>query len=146
VRFTSLAHHITKERLYAAYKTLKRRASPGVDGVSVESYGLELEKNIENLHQRLCEGKYRALPVRRIYILKENGKRRPIGIPALEDKIVQAAVVSLLEPIYQKDFFDLSYGFRPGRNQHQALDAVLNPIKGGRVQWLLDVDLSGFFD
>ena len=145
-RFTSLAHHLSKERLLAAYKTLKRRASPGMDGETVETYGRELGKNIENLHARLCEGKSRAQPVRRVYIPKENGKRRPIGIPSLEDKIVQAAVVSLLEPIYEEDFFDFSYGFRPRRNQHQALDAVLKPIKGGRVRWLLDVDLSGFFD
>jgi RNA-directed DNA polymerase len=146
VKFTSLAHLLTVERLLAAYRRLNPSSCAGVDGQTLKKYGQNLGGNLRDLQRRIQEGTYRATPVKRIYIEKEDGKKRPIGIPILEDKIAQAAVVSILEPIYEEDFFDLSYGFRPKRSQHQALAAVLNPLKDGRVRWQLDIDLSGYFD
>ena len=119
-QFFSIAHLITAEALYAAFRGLRKKASAGVDGVTYQMYEKDVARNIQQLHERLKEGKYRAQPLRRVYIPKENGKQRPISIPALEDKIVQKAMVEILNAIYEQDFLDCSYGFRPGRGQHQA--------------------------
>jgi RNA-directed DNA polymerase len=123
-QFNSIAHLITGEKLYEAFRGLRKDASAGIDGVTYEQYETNVEENIQQLHQRLKEGKYQAQPLRRVYIPKEDGKQRPISIPALEDKIAQKAVVDLLNAIYEQDFLDCSYGFRPKRGQHQALDEV----------------------
>src|SRR5580700_8220123 len=123
-RFFSIAHLITPEALNAAFRGLRKDASAGVAGVTHEEYQKDAERNIRRLHQRLKDGKYQAQPLRRVYIPKENGKQRPISIPALEDKILQKVVVGLLSAIYEQDFLDCSYGFRPGRGQQQALDEV----------------------
>jgi RNA-directed DNA polymerase len=123
-QFYSIAHMITFGALYAAFRGLRKKASAGVDGVTYEEYERNVAGNIQTLHERLRNGKYQAQPLRRVYILKENGKQRPISIPALEDKIVQKAMVEILNAIYEQDFLDCSYGFRPGRGQHQALDEM----------------------
>jgi group II intron reverse transcriptase/maturase len=146
LQFTSLAHLLRPELLREAYGRLRKGASPGVDGVTAEEYEKGLEGNLLALHQRLREGQYRAQPVRRVYIKKENGKERPLGIPALEDKIVQKAAVLVLEAIYEQDFLPCSTGFRPGRSQHDALDAVQRAIAGGKVSYVLDADIKGYFD
>jgi group II intron reverse transcriptase/maturase len=146
LRFTSLAHLLKVELLREAYNRLRKAASPGVDGLTAKQYETDLEGNLQALHQRLREGQYRAQPVRRVYIEKENGKLRPLGIPALEDKIVQKAVLLVLEAIYEQDFLGCSYGFRPGRSQHDALEAVQRAIAGGRVSFVLDADIRGYFD
>ena len=145
-RFTSLAHHITIERLRNAYCALKRRAAAGVDGVTWGEYGKRLEENIQDLHGRLKRGAYRAKPSRRTYIPKADGRQRPLGIAALEDKLVQGAVVEVLNAIYEVDFLGFSYGFRPGRGQHDALDALAVAIERKKVNWVLDADIRGFFD
>jgi hypothetical protein len=119
-QFYSIAHMITFGALYAAFRGLRKKASAGVDGVTYEEYERDVAGNIRALHERLKNGKYQAQPLRRVYIPKENGKQRPISIPALEDKIVQKAMVEILNAIYEQDFLDCSYGFRPGRGQHQA--------------------------
>ncbi len=123
-QFFSIAHLITPEALYAAFGSLRKDASAGMDGVTYKEYQQDAERNVQALYQRLREGKYQAQPLRRVYIPKENGKQRPISIPALEDKIVQKAMVEILNAIYEQDFLDCSYGFRPGRGQHQALEEV----------------------
>jgi RNA-directed DNA polymerase len=123
-QFYSIGHMITPESLYAAFRGLRKKASAGVDGVTYEEYERDVARNIQTLHERLKNGKYQAQPLRRVYIPKENGKQRPISIPALEDKIVQKGMVEILHAIYEQDFLDCSYGFRPGRGQHQALDEV----------------------
>ena len=145
-RFTALLRHVTFERLRAAYKALSPRAAPGVDGVRWEVYGRGLERRLEDLHARLHRGAYRAWPSRRSYIPKADGGRRPLGIAALEDKIVQRAVVEVLNAIYEADFVGFSYGFRPGRGPHRALDALAVAITRRRVNWVLDADIRGFFD
>jgi RNA-directed DNA polymerase len=145
-RFTALLHHVTLERLRVAYVALSPRAAPGVDGVTWEAYGQELEGNLRDLHARLQRGAYRAKPSRRSYIPKADGGRRPLGIAALEDKIVQRAVVGVLNAIYEADFLGFSYGFRPGRGPHGALDALAVVITRRRVNWVLDADIRGFFD
>lgn len=145
-KFTALFHHITIERLRHAYQQLRRGAAPGVDGVTWEQYGEELELKLRDLHVRLQRGAYRARPSRRAYIPKADGRLRPLGIAALEDKIVQRAVVEVLNAIYEVDFLGFSYGFRPGRNQHQALDALAVAIARRKVSWVLDADIRGFFD
>ncbi len=133
-QFSSIAHLITGEKLYEAFRSLRKNASAGIDGVTYQQYETNAEENIRQLHQRLKEGKYRAQPLRRVYIPKEDGKQRPISIPALEDKIVQKAAVDLLNAIYEQDFLDCSYGFRPGRGQHQALEEVgVGVIEDGRL-------------
>src|SRR5438309_3885329 len=125
LRFTALLHHIYNlETLRRAYFTLKKEAAPGVDGETWRHYGEELEKNLQDLSERLKRGAYRAKPVRRVYIPKADGRQRPLGVTALEDKIVQRAAVEVLNAIYETDFLGFSYGFRPGRNPHQALDAL----------------------
>jgi hypothetical protein len=124
VRFTTLMHHITPQLLSDSFMHLKRTAAPGIDGLTWRQYEEGLAERIEALWGAVQAGRYRALPSRRVYIPKANGKQRPLGIAALEDKIVQQAVVTVLTPIYEADFLGFSYGFRPGRNQHQALDAL----------------------
>ena len=145
-RFTALLHHVTMERLEQAYSQLRRGAAPGVDGVTWEQYGQELEGNLRSLHGRLHRGAYRAKPSRRAYIPRTDGRQRPLGIAALEDKIVQRAVVEVLNAVYEVDFLGFSYGFRPGRNQHQALDALAVAIMRRKVNWALDADIRGFFE
>ena len=144
--FTSLLHHVTTDLLRDAYHCLKRDAAPGVDGVTWEAYGENREGNLTDLHARVHRGAYRAQPSRRRYIPKADGRQRPLGIAALEDKILQRAVVEVLNAIYENDFLGLSYGFRPGRGQHDALDALAYGIKTTPVNWILDADIRSFFD
>jgi len=145
VRFTALLHHVDIESLRAAYLALKRQAAPGVDGVTWEAYGQSLEENLRDLHDRLHRGAYRAKPSRRVFIPKADGRQRPLGIAAMEDKIVQSAVVDVLNAIYEADFLGFSYGFRPGRSQHDALDALATGIERRKVNWVLDADVADFF-
>lgn len=145
-RFTALYHHLTVELLRESFSWLKRDAAPGVDGVTWEDYEQHLEANLMDLHARVHRGAYRALPSRRKYIPKPDGRQRPLGIAALEDKIVQRAVVEVLNAIYEEDFLGFSYGFRPGRGQHDALDALTVGITCMKVNWVLDADVSRFFD
>jgi group II intron reverse transcriptase/maturase len=146
LQFTALFHHVSVDRLRAAYLALQRQAAAGVDGVTWVQYGEELEARLRDLHARLHRGAYRAKPSRRIYIPKPDGRQRPLGIAALEDKIVQRAVVEVLNAIYEVDFVGFSYGFRPGRSQHDALDALATGITRKKVGWVLDMDIRGFFD
>src|SRR5438034_10797475 len=143
---SSIAHLIAGEKLYEAFRSLRKNASAGIDGVTYHQYETNVEENIRQLHQRLKEGKYRAQPLRRVYIPKEDGKQRPISIPALEDKIVQKAAVDLLNAIYEQDFLDCSYGFRPGRGQHQALDEVGRVLCTQPTEWILEIDIATYFD
>jgi len=144
--FTSLAHLITKDALLRSYQSLDGQAAAGVDGVTKEAYGRNLEENLKSLHERLKSGEYRATPVLRVFIEKPDGGKRPLGIPSLEDKIVQGAVVEILNCIYECDFKGFSYGFRPGRSAHQALQALQTVLQKGKVNFVLDVDISKFFD
>lgn len=146
MRFTALLHHVTPKRLEQSYFALKRKAAAGVDGMTWRAYGEGLRERLVDLHARVHGGTYRAQPSRRAYLLKEDGRQRPLGISALEDKIVQQAVVTVLEPIYEEEFLGFSYGFRPGRSQHRALDALWMGISERPVSWVLDADISGFFD
>src|SRR5215207_5119340 len=147
LRFTALLHHIYDiTRLRTAYLALKREAAPGVDGETWRHYGETLEEHLHDLSERLKRGAYRAKPVRRVYISKEDGRQRPLGVPALEDKIVQRATVEVLNAIYETDFLGFSYGFRPGRSQHHALDALYVGLLTKKVNWVLDIDIRGFFD
>ncbi len=146
-RFTALLHHVYDVgRLRTAYFALKREAAPGVDGETWRHYGEALEGNLQDLAERLKRGAYRAHPVRRAYIPKADGRQRPLGVPALEDKIVQRAVVEVMNAIYETEFLGFSYGFRPRRNPHQAMDALTIGIERRRVNWVLDADIRGFFD
>jgi group II intron reverse transcriptase/maturase len=145
-RFTALLHHVTVDLLKDAYSWLKRDAAPGVDGLTWQKYGADLEANVVALHERVHRGGYRALPSRRKFIAKPDGRQRPLGIAALEDKIVQRAVVEVLNAVYEEDFLGFSYGFRPGRGQHDALDALAAGIGRKKVNWILDADVAGFFD
>ena len=145
-QLTNLLHHVTIELLKDAYSWLKREAAPGVDGRTWQSYKQNLEANLVELHSRIHRGTYRALPSRRQYIPKPDGRQRPMGIAALEDKIVQRAVVEVLNAIYEEDFLGFSYGFRPGRGQHDALDALAVGITRTKVNWIVDADIAGFFD
>src|SRR3989449_2162870 len=147
LRFTALLHHIYNlETLRMAYFSLKKEAAPGVDGETWRHYGETLEDNLQDLSHRLKRGAYRAKPVRRVYIPKADGRQRPLGVPALEDKIVQRAAVEVLNAIYETDFLGFSYGFRPGRSQHQALDAVAYGMWKKLVKWVLDADIQSFYD
>src|ERR1700735_4066403 len=147
LRFTALLHHIyNPETLRKAYFSLKKEAAPGVDGETWRHYVETLEDNLQGLSHRLQRGAYRAKPVRRAYIDKNDGRKRPLGVPALEDKIVQRATVEVLNAIYETDFLDFSYGFRPGRSQHNALDALYTGLLTKKVSWVLDGDIRGFFD
>jgi len=145
-RFTALLHHINVDLLRESFYALKRKAAPGVDGVTWQDYEAELERNLVSLHERVQRGTYRALPSRRKYIPKPDGQQRPLGITALEDKIVQRAAVAVLSAIYEEDFLGFSYGFRPKRSQHDALDALCVGIDRKKVNWILDVDIRSFFD
>jgi RNA-directed DNA polymerase len=144
-RFTALLHHVDVDRLRAAYLVLRPRAAPGVDGVTWHEYGQNLEGNLRDLHARVHRGSYRAKPSKRAYIPKPDGRQRPLGIAALEDKIVQRAVVEVLGAIYEQDFLGFSYGFRPGRSPHDALDALAVGIQRTRVNWVLDADFRDYF-
>ena len=142
LRFTALLHHIYNvETLSMAYFDLKKEAAPGVDGETWRHYGEKLEKNLQDLSERLKRGAYRAKPVHRVYIAKRDGRQRPLGVPALEDKIVQRATVEVLNAIYEMDFLGFSYGFRPERSQHQALDALYTGLLTRKVNWVLDLDI-----
>jgi RNA-directed DNA polymerase len=145
-RFTSLIHHITIGLLKDSFLALKRDAAPGVDDVTWHQYGEQLEERLPDLYERVQSGKYRAMPSKRVWIPKPDGRKRPIGIAVLEDKIVQQAVVVVLSQIYEVDFLGFSYGFRPNRHQHRALDAVWVGIMQRKVDWVLDADIRGFFD
>src|SRR5438309_10774393 len=145
-RFTALLHHVTVDLLLRSYYGLQRKAAPGVDGVTWREYETGLEDRLSDLHSRVQRGAYRAQPSRRVYIPKPDGRQRPLGVAALEDKIVQQAVVTILNQIYEVDFQGFSYGFRPGRNPHQALDALSVGLHRKRVNWVLDADIRGFFD
>ena len=145
-KLTALLHHVNIEVLRAGFLGLKKAAAPGVDERTWIEYAENLEANLLNLHVRVHTGAYRALPSRRKYIPKADGRQRPLGIAAIEDKIVQAAVVKVLTPIYESEFLGFSYGFRPKRNQHQALDALAFGIGKRRINWVLDCDVQSFFD
>jgi RNA-directed DNA polymerase len=145
-RFTALFHHLSIELLEEAFFELKEDAAPGVDRLIWTDYEVDLERKLEDLHSRLHRGAYRALPSRRVYIPKPDGRQRPLAVAALEDKIVQRAVVALLNAIYEEDFLGISYGFRPGRGTHNALDALCVGIDSRKVSWILDADIRSFFD
>jgi len=147
MQFTTLWHHVYDiDRLREAYLGLKRKAAPGVDRVTWGAYGEQLEENLQDLSGRLKRGAYRAKPVKRSYIPKDDGRQRPLGVTALEDKIVQRANVEVLNAVYEADFLGFSYGFRPGRSPHMALDALVVGIEQRKVNWVLDADIRGFYD
>lgn len=146
VRFTALLHHLTLERLRSAFYRLKRQAAAGVDGVHWKAYAESLERNLQDLLARVHRGAYRAKPSRRVYIPKADGRQRPLGVASLEDKILQGAVVEVLNAVYEVDFLGFSYGFRPGRSPHRALDALTVGLRSRKVNWVLDADIRGFFD
>ena len=145
LRFTALLHHITETRLADSFRGMRRDAAPGVDGVTWEQYQQGLDGRLADLHSRIHRGSYRAQPSKRSQIAKEDGQMRPLGISALEDKIVQQALSEVLNQIYEVDFVGFSYGFRPGRSQHQALDALWVALVEKPVNWVLDMDIKGFF-
>ena len=145
-RFTALFHHINVELLRDAFFAIRREAAPGVDGVTWQGYATGLENSLKDLHARVQRGAYRALPSRRQYIPKPDGRQRPLAVAALEDKVVQRAVAALLSVIYEEQFLGFSYGFRPGRGTHDALDALVVGIERRRVNWILDADIRSFFD
>jgi group II intron reverse transcriptase/maturase len=146
LKFTALLHHMTVGLLRDSFYALKRKAAPGVDGVTWQDYEAGLEDRLVDLHGRVHRGAYRAQPSRRVYIPKSDGRQRPLGIAALEDKVVQQATVTILNQIYEEDFLGFSYGFRPGRSQHDALDALASAIQQREVNYILDADIRGFFD
>jgi hypothetical protein len=146
MRFTALFHHVYNlDTLRRAYCSLNPKAAPGIDGVTWQQYGEDLAANLQALADRLARGVYRAQPTRRAYIPTADGRRRPLGVTALEDKIVQAALVEVLQAIYEVDFLGFSYGCRPGRSPHDALDALAVGIVRSKVNWVLNVDMCGFF-
>jgi len=145
-RFTALLHHINPETLRLAFNALKKDAAPGVDGVTWSDYEVDLERKLEALHDRVHRGTYRPQPSRRVYIPKADGRQRPLAVAGVEDKIVQGAVAMVLSEIYEVDFLGFSYGFRPGRGQHDALDALVVGISSRKVNWILDADIRSFFD
>ena len=146
-RFTTLLHHVSEAQLREAFYALKRTAAAGVDGLTWRDYEIDLERRLEDLHDRVHRGgAYRPLPSLRDYVSKPDGRRRPLGVAALEDKVVQRAVQEVLSAIYEEDFLGLSYGFRPGRSQHDALDALVVGLTSSKVNWVLDADIRSFFD
>jgi len=145
-KFTALLHHLSVDLLRESFYALKRKAAPGVDGVTWQEYETRLADRLTDLHSRVHRGAFRAQPSRRVYIQKDDGRQRPLGIAALEDKIVQQAVVTILNAIYEEDFLGFSYGFRPGRSQHQALDALWVALTSRHVNYILDADIRGFLD
>jgi RNA-directed DNA polymerase len=146
MKFTALLHHLTIDLLRESFYSLKKKAAPGVDGVTWQEYETGLEDRLVDLHGRVYRGAYRALPSRRVYIKKEDGRQRPLGVAALEDKTVQYAVATILNQIYEEDFLGFSYGFRPGRSQHDALDALSYALLKKKVNYILDADIASFFD
>jgi len=146
LKFTALLHHVNADLLRSSYYDLKRNAAAGVDGVTWQVYGDGLEERLTDLHGRIQRGAYHAKPSRRVWIPKTDGRQRPLGIAALEDKIVQRAVVQVLNQIWEEDFQDFSYGFRPGSHQHKALDALYVGITSRKVNFVLDLDIRSFFD
>src|SRR3979411_1558671 len=145
-KFTTLLHHISTDHLEEAFFELKKNAAPGVDGLTCRDYEQHLERNLEDLHARVHRGAYRALPSRRVYIAKPDGRERPIPVAALGDKIGQSASASVLSAIYEEDFLGFSYGFRPGRSTHDAMDALIVGTTSTKVNWILDADIRSFFD
>src|SRR6516164_5011729 len=145
-RFTALFHHTSIEHLEAAFFELEENAAAGVDGLTWRAYEAELERNLEDLRRRLHRGAYRPLPSRRVYIAKPDGRQRPLAVAALEDKIIQRATVAVLNAIYEEDFLGFSYGFRPGRGAHDAMDALVVGIESRKVNFILDADIRSFFD
>ena len=145
-KFTALFHHINPELLRAAFFALKQEAAPGIDGLTWHAYASGLDDKLKDLHARVQRGAYRALPSRRRYIPKPDGRQRPLAVAALEDKIVQGATAMLLNAIYEEDFLGFSYGFRPGRGAHDALDALVVAIDSRKVNFILDADIRSFFD
>jgi len=145
-RFTALLHHVNVDLLRDSYRSLKKQAAPGADGMTWEEYGKDLEARLADLHGRIHRGAYHAPPSRRVWIPKSDGRQRPLGIAALEDKIVQRAIGTVLNQIWEEDFLGFSYGFRPGRSQHDALDALWVGIVRKKVNWILDLDIRSFFD
>jgi retron-type reverse transcriptase len=146
MKFTALLHHLTVDLLRESFYSLKRKAAPGVDGVTWQEYETGVEDRLVDLHSRVHRGAYRAMPSRRVYIEKADGRQRPLGVAAVEDKIVQQAVVTILNQIYEEDFLSFSYGFRPGRSQHDALDALSYALLKKKVNYILDADIRSFFD
>ena len=147
LRFTSLWHHVYNvDHLRATFFQLRKKAAPGVDGQTWEDYAMNLEENLQDLARRLERGAYRAKPVRRAYIPKPDGRQRPLGIPVIEDKLVQGITKQVLEQVYELDFLGFSYGCRPGRSQHMALDALVVGLERKKMSWVLDADIRGFFD
>jgi len=144
--FTALLHHITPELLRQSFYELNRKAAPGIDGVTWQAYEEQFEERLQTLHTEINKGSYRAKPVLRTYIPKADGHKRPLGITAIEDKLVQQAIVNVLTVIYETEFYGFSYGYRPGRSQHGALDALATAILTRKINWILDADLQGFFD
>jgi RNA-directed DNA polymerase len=145
-RFIALFHHISIDLLDEAFYELKENAAAGVDGLTWRDYEQDLERNLEDLHARVHRGAYRALPSRRVYIPKPDGRQRPLAVAALEDKIVQRATAAVLNAIYEEDFLGFSYGFRPGRGAHDALDALVVAVQSRKVNFILDADIRSFFD
>jgi len=145
-KFTALLHHISIDCLQMAFFALKRDAASGVDGLTWPTYEADLDRNLTDLHERVHRGAYRALPSRRVYIPKPDGRQRPLAVAALEDKIVQGATAAVLNAIYEEDFLGFSYGFRPGRGAHDALDALVVALKSRKVNFILDADIQSFLD
>src|SRR2546425_12177259 len=145
-KFTALFHHLSTDLLEEAFFELKEDAAPGVDGLTWRDYEADLDCNIEGLHDRVQRGAYRALPARRVYIPKPDGRQRPLAVAAVEDQIVQGATAAVLNAIYEEDFLGFSYGFRPGRGAHDALDALVVALKSRKVNFILDADIQSFFD
>ena len=146
LKFTALLHHVSIDLLRGSYYSLKKQAAPGVDGVTWREYGENLEARLSDLHGRIHRGAYRAQPSRRVWIPKADGRQRPLGVAALEDKVVQYAVGTVLNQVWEEDFLGFSYGFRPGRGQQDALDALWVGIVRKKVNWILDLDIRSFFD
>jgi RNA-directed DNA polymerase len=145
-KFTALLHHISVELLEAAFFELRKDAAPGIDGVTWRNYEADLDRNLADLHARVQRGAYRATPSRRVYIPKPDGGKRPLAVAALEDKIVQRATVAVLNAIYEEDFLGFSYGFRPGRGAHDALDALSTAIDRTKVNFIVDADIAKFLE
>ena len=144
--FTDLMHLVDVEYLKEAYRRTRKDAAPGLNGVTAQQYAENLDANLQALYERMRKGQYRAPAVKRIWIDKENGKKRPIGIPEFEDKVVQRAVSMLMEAVYEQDFSEASYGFRPGRSAHLALQKLWEECNRINIGWIIDADVSGFFD